>query len=73
MLIIARLSIVDREVVIGSYGTLLNQYLPDVTRTARAPAGTPFYLEPWFGFVILAGWVVVSLGLGYLRFQRTDL
>lgn len=33
----------------------------------------PFYLEPWFAIVILGGWIVVPLGLGYLRFERGDL
>lgn len=33
----------------------------------------PFYLEPWFGGVILGGWIVVPLGLAYLRFERGDL
>ncbi|WP_158057774.1 ABC transporter permease [Halorussus halophilus] len=34
---------------------------------------TPFYLEPWFGLVILAAWIVLPLGLGYWRFERADL
>lgn len=33
----------------------------------------PFYLQDWFGFVILAAWIVVPLGLGYYRFNTTDL
>ena len=33
----------------------------------------PFYLQDWFGFVILAGWIVVPLTLGYFRFNSTDL
>lgn len=33
----------------------------------------PFYLEPWFAGVILGGWIVVPLGMAYLRFQRGDL
>lgn len=32
-----------------------------------------FYLEPWFGIVIFGGWLVVPLGLAYLRFERMDL
>lgn len=38
---------------------------------ARGPA--PFYLDPWFGIVILGGWLIVPLGLAYLRFERGDL
>ncbi len=33
----------------------------------------PFYLEPWFGVVILVMWLVVPLGGAYLRFKRSDL
>lgn len=33
----------------------------------------PFYLEHWFGFVILGFWLVVPIGLSYFRFKRTDL
>ncbi|RRJ31458.1 ABC transporter permease subunit [Halocatena pleomorpha] len=40
---------------------------------ATALDTTPFYLEAWFGGVILAGWLLVPLGVAYLRFQRGDL
>jgi len=33
----------------------------------------PYFLESWFGFVILAIWIVVPLVLGYSRFARADL
>ncbi|UPM44163.1 ABC transporter permease subunit [Halocatena salina] len=33
----------------------------------------PFYLEPWFGGVIVAGWLLIPLGLAYLLFERSDL
>lgn len=33
----------------------------------------PFYLQNWFGFVILVAWVVVPLAAGYARFERMDL
>ncbi|PSQ15345.1 copper ABC transporter permease [Halobacteriales archaeon QS_8_69_73] len=32
-----------------------------------------FYLEPWFGFVVLALWIVLPLVVGYLRFESSDL
>ena len=32
-----------------------------------------FYLEPWFGFVVLALWIVVPLVLGYVKFEYSDL
>ncbi|WP_076430194.1 ABC transporter permease [Haladaptatus litoreus] len=34
---------------------------------------TPFYLEGWFPFVVLAIWLVVPVTLGYLRFRSIDL
>lgn len=34
---------------------------------------SPFYLEPWFGVVIIAFWLAVPLGLAYLRFHDSDL
>lgn len=34
---------------------------------------TPFYLDPWFGGVILGVWLIVPLALASLRFQRSDL
>ena len=32
-----------------------------------------FYLEPWFGFVVLAFWIVLPLAVGYLKFESSDL
>lgn len=39
----------------------------------QASGSDPFYLQNWFGFVVLLAWVVVPLTIGYLRFERTDL
>ncbi|MFC6964596.1 ABC transporter permease [Halocatena marina] len=33
----------------------------------------PFYLDSWFGGVILVGWLLVSLGIASLRFERGDI
>ena len=32
-----------------------------------------FWLEKWWGFVVLAFWIVVPVLVGYVRFTRTDL
>jgi len=32
-----------------------------------------FYLEPWFGFVVLAFWILAPLVIGYLAFESSDL
>lgn len=39
----------------------------------QAAADAAFYLQDWFGFVVLAVWVVLPLAVGYLRFESTDL
>ena len=33
----------------------------------------PFYVQEWFGFVVLLFWVAVPLLVGYWRFQQVDL
>ena len=37
------------------------------------PPDAPFYLQETFMPVILAGWLVVALGVGYLRFRDAEL
>ena len=39
----------------------------------EATAELPFYLQDWFGFVVMAVWIVVPLAAGYLRFESADL
>ena len=50
---------------------LINE-LAESGETAQNGADA-FYLEPWFGFVVLALWIVVPLALGYVKFEYTDL
>lgn len=38
-----------------------------------AAASDPFFLQDWFGFVILLTWMVIPLAIGYWRFERADL
>ena len=38
-----------------------------------AAPGDPFFLQDWFGFVVMLIWMVVPLALGYWRFERADL
>lgn len=38
-----------------------------------ASANAPFYVQSWFGFVILLFWLIVPLGIGYYVFQESDL
>jgi ABC-2 type transport system permease protein len=41
--------------------------------TSSVMRDMPFYLQNWFGFVILVFWLVVPIGLAYIRFERADL
>jgi ABC-2 type transport system permease protein len=36
-------------------------------------SASAFYLEPWFGFVIMAIWIILPLAVGYYRFEASDL
>ncbi|QLG49755.1 ABC transporter permease [Natrinema halophilum] len=38
-----------------------------------SPENLPLIAEPWFGFVLLAAWALVPLGLGIWRFDSVDL
>lgn len=42
-------------------------------RPGTPPVTEPFYLQNWFGFVILGFWLVVPIGLAYLQFRNADL
>ena len=39
----------------------------------EAAAEAAFYLQDWFGFVVMAFWIIVPLAVGYLRFESADL
>lgn len=53
----------------SAYQTALNAVLP----AGGASGSTPYFLQSWFGIVILVIWIVVPLVFGYLRFNSTDL
>ncbi|ELY65171.1 ABC transporter permease subunit [Natrinema versiforme] len=44
-----------------------------LTPAERYPGDAPFYLQDWFGVVVLLFWLVVPVAIGYYRFQRADL
>lgn len=57
---------------------LLKRLNPRHAFTGGSALGTgsdpvPFYLDPWFGVVIMGFWLIVPLGLATLRFEREDL
>jgi len=50
--------------------------LTSADQNVSAPTGSnldAFWLQDWFGFVVLAFWLIVPITLGYLRFNQTDL
>lgn len=53
----------------SAYQTALNAVLS----AGGASGSTPYFLQSWFGIVILVIWIVVPLVFGYLRFNSTDL
>lgn len=55
-----------------SYLRSLTLAFPESFQQPADPS-TPFYLEPEFGLVVLAAWIVLPLALGYWRFERADL
>ncbi|WP_435078193.1 ABC transporter permease [Halococcus sp. AFM35] len=59
----------------SAYSNAARSLLPKNPTTLAITGPTPdaFYLQDWFGFVILAVWIIVPLALGYRRFERTDL
>ncbi|QLG49981.1 ABC transporter permease [Natrinema halophilum] len=44
-----------------------------MTPAERYPGEAPFFLQDWFGVVVLLCWLVVPVAIGYVRFQKTDL
>ncbi len=44
-----------------------------MTPAERYAGEAPFYLQEWFGIVVLLGWLLVPALIGYYRFSRADL
>jgi ABC-2 type transport system permease protein len=57
---------------IGAYRNAILALLNAIS-PGTPPVTEPFYLQHWFGFVILGFWLIVPIGLAYLRFDRADL
>lgn len=54
----------------SGYGMATLAFVPGETFSRQYDA---FYMQDWFGLVILAVWIIVPVTLGYLRFERADL
>lgn len=46
---------------------------PFVSSQGVVGSSMPFYVQNWFGLVVLAFWLVVPVVLGYWRFRRVDI
>ncbi|MDQ2050851.1 ABC transporter permease subunit [Natronolimnohabitans sp. A-GB9] len=44
-----------------------------MTPAERYAGDAPFYLQDWFGVVVLLFWLVVPVAIGYYRFKKADL
>ncbi|SEW24122.1 ABC transporter permease [Natrinema salifodinae] len=44
-----------------------------LTPAERHPGDAPFYLQDWFGVVVLLVWFAVPVAIGYYRFENADL
>ncbi|MCL7419024.1 MAG: ABC transporter permease, partial [Halalkalicoccus sp.] len=47
--------------------------IPEFHALTLFPESDALYLQNWVGLVVLVLWVVVPLGVGYVRFERMDL
>ncbi|WP_458188295.1 ABC transporter permease [Haladaptatus sp. NG-WS-4] len=60
----------------NAYTMASGLFLPETPAASfadRVVGEVPFYLEDWFGLVVLVAWFAVPVVLGYLRFDRVDL
>lgn len=57
----------------SAYVTALSYVLPQSATAAQGIASQAFFLQDWFGLVLLVAWLVVPLSVGYLRFRAADL
>ncbi|NGM70091.1 ABC transporter permease [Natronolimnobius sp. AArcel1] len=67
------------EIVEGTIPPFTFQYglesfeASQLTPAERYAGEAPFYLQEWFGIVVLLGWLLVPALIGYYRFSRADL
>ncbi|SEH17115.1 ABC-2 type transport system permease protein [Natronorubrum sediminis] len=67
-------NVVDGEVVPFAFQYGLEDWeAGQMTPAERYGDGAPFYLDDWFGIVVLMFWLVVPIAIGYYRFKRADL
>lgn len=57
----------------AAVGYTTRAIIPTFDELMSYPVSASFSPPKWAGFAILATWLVLSLGFGYLRFQRADI
>jgi ABC-2 type transport system permease protein len=60
---------IERLSPLLSYTESVGQYVGE----GGGAAGDALYQQGWFALLVLVAWVVVPVGLGYLRFRSVDL
>ena len=67
--------VVDAVNPMAAYTYLVSSVVPDLEggTFVRPPTEPEFYQEPPFALAVLAGWIVLAIGVGYWRFRATDL
>ncbi|WP_137291204.1 ABC transporter permease subunit [Natronorubrum halophilum] len=60
---------------VAAYAHLMGGFFPDLNNGTfvQPPSDPAFYERPAFALVVLVGWIVVSVGVGYWRFRATDI
>lgn len=56
-----------------SYERLITALFDSDTGAAYVGTDVPWFVDSWVAVLVLAGWVVVPIAVGYLRFDRSDL
>ncbi|GGK81009.1 ABC transporter permease [Haloarcula sebkhae] len=57
----------------AAVGYAARAIIPTFDEIMSYPVSASFYPPKWAGFAILGGWLVLSLGFGYIRFQSADI
>lgn len=57
----------------AAVGYVTRAIIPEFDEITAYPMSDAFFLQEWIGFPILAAWLLLSLGIGYRTFARTEI
>ncbi|MFC6835575.1 ABC transporter permease [Halomarina ordinaria] len=57
----------------AAIGYATRTIIPEFAEITAYPVSDAAYVQGWVGFLVLAAWLVLSLGFGYRRFRRTEI